>query len=141
MENLLTNNRIFKQRTVDIGAVNQDEAQSLGFTGPCIRASGLPWDLRKSRPYDCYSEVDFDIPVGKTGDCYARYLVRVEEMRQSLRIIKQCLDNIPDGPVKSTDNKIAPPKRVMKKSMEALIHHFKLYTEDIMFPLERLTRL
>ena len=135
MENLLTNNRIFKQRTVDIGAVNQDEAQSLGFTGPCIRASGLPWDLRKSRPYDCYSEVDFDIPVGKTGDCYARYLVRVEEMRQSLRIIKQCLDNIPDGPVKSTDNKIAPPKRGdMKKSMEALIHHFKLYTEGYHVP-------
>ena len=135
MENLLTNNRIFKQRTVDIGAVNQDEAQSLGFTGPCIRASGLPWDLRKSRPYDCYSDVDFDIPVGKTGDCYARYLVRVEEMRQSLRIIKQCLDNIPDGPVKSTDNKIAPPKRGdMKKSMEALIHHFKLYTEGYHVP-------
>ena len=135
MENLLTNNRIFKQRTVDIGAVNQDEAQSLGFTGPCIRASGLPWDLRKSRPYDCYSEVDFDIPVGKTGDCYARYLVRVEEMRQSLRVIKQCLDNIPDGPVKSTDNKIAPPKRGdMKKSMEALIHHFKLYTEGYHVP-------
>ena len=135
MENLLTNNRIFKQRTVDIGAVNQDEAQSLGFTGPCIRASGLPWDLRKSRPYDCYSEVDFDIPVGKTGDCYARYLVRVEEMRQSLRIIKQCLDNIPNGPVKSTDNKIAPPKRGdMKKSMEALIHHFKLYTEGYHVP-------
>ena len=135
MESLLTNNRIFKQRTVDIGAVNQDEAQSLGFTGPCIRASGLPWDLRKSRPYDCYSEVDFDIPVGKTGDCYARYLVRVEEMRQSLRVIKQCLDNIPDGPVKSTDNKIAPPKRGdMKKSMEALIHHFKLYTEGYHVP-------
>ena len=135
MENLLTNNRIFKQRTVDIGAVNQDEAQSLGFTGPCIRASGLPWDLRKSRPYDCYSEVDFDIPIGKTGDCYARYLVRVEEMRQSLRIVKQCLDNIPDGPVKSTDNKIAPPKRGdMKKSMEALIHHFKLYTEGYHVP-------
>ena len=135
MESLLTNNRIFKQRTVDIGAVNQDEAQSLGFTGPCIRASGLPWDLRKSRPYDCYSEVDFDIPVGKTGDCYARYLVRVEEMRQSLRIIKQCLENIPDGPVKSTDNKIAPPKRGdMKKSMEALIHHFKLYTEGYHVP-------
>ena len=130
-----TYGRIFKQRTVDIGAVNQDEAQSLGFTGPCIRASGLPWDLRKSRPYDCYSEVDFDIPVGKTGDCYARYLVRVEEMRQSLRIIKQCLDNIPDGPVKSTDNKIAPPKRGdMKKSMEALIHHFKLYTEGYHVP-------
>lgn len=135
MESLLTNNRIFKQRTVDIGAVNQDEAQSLGFTGPCIRASGLPWDLRRSRPYDCYSEVDFDIPVGKTGDCYARYLVRVEEMRQSLRIVKQCLDNIPDGPVKSTDNKIAPPKRGdMKKSMEALIHHFKLYTEGYHVP-------
>ena len=135
MESLLTNNRIIKQRTVDIGAVNQDEAQSLGFTGPCIRASGLPWDLRRSRPYDCYSEVDFDIPVGKTGDCYARYLVRVEEMRQSLRIVKQCLDNIPDGPVKSTDNKIAPPKRGdMKKSMEALIHHFKLYTEGYHVP-------
>ena len=135
MENLLTNNRIFKQRTVDIGAVNQDEAQSLGFTGPCIRASGLPWDLRKSRPYDCYSEVDFDSPIGKTGDCYARYLVRVEEMRQSLRIINQCIENIPEGPVKSTDNKIAPPKRSdMKKSMEALIHHFKLYTEGYHVP-------
>ena len=135
MENLLTNNRIFKQRTVDIGTVNQDEAQSLGFTGPCIRASGLPWDLRKSQPYDAYSEMDFDIPIGKTGDCYARYLVRVEEMRQSLRIINQCLENIPEGPVKSIDNKIAPPKRSdMKKSMEALIHHFKLYTEGYHVP-------
>ena len=135
MEHLLTNNRIFKQRTVDIGMVNQDEAQSLGFTGPCIRASGLPWDLRKSQPYDAYSEMDFDIPIGKTGDCYARYLVRVEEMRQSLRIINQCIENMPEGPVKSTDNKIAPPKRSdMKKSMEALIHHFKLYTEGYHVP-------
>ena len=135
MESLLTNNRIFKQRTVDIGAVSGDEAQSLGFTGPCIRASGLPWDLRKSQPYDVYSEMDFDIPIGKTGDCYARYLVRVEEMRQSIRIIRQCIENMPDGPVKSTDNKIAPPKRSeMKTSMEALIHHFKLYTEGYHVP-------
>tara|TARA_Y100000588_G_scaffold380804_2_gene465292 strand:+ start:797 stop:1975 length:1179 start_codon:yes stop_codon:yes gene_type:complete len=135
MESLLTGNRIFKQRTVDIGVVSGDEAQSLGFTGPCIRASGLAWDLRKSQPYDVYSEMDFDIPVGKTGDCYARYLVRVEEMRQSLRIIKQCIENMPDGPVKSIDNKIAPPKRSeMKTSMEALIHHFKLYTEGYHVP-------
>ncbi len=135
MESLLSNNRIFKQRTVDIGKVSADEAQSLGFTGPCIRASGLPWDLRKSQPYDVYNDMDFDIPIGKTGDCYARYLVRVEEMRQSLKIIQQCIENMPLGPVKTTDNKVSPPKRgEMKKSMEALIHHFKLYTEGYHVP-------
>jgi NADH-quinone oxidoreductase subunit D len=135
MESLLTNNRIFKQRTVDIGVVTADEAHNLGFTGPCIRASGQAWDLRKSQPYDVYDEMDFDIPVGKTGDCYARYLVRVEEIRQSLRIVKQCIANMPDGPVKTTDRKVAPPPRAeMKKSMEALIHHFKLYTEGYHVP-------
>ncbi|MBL6598695.1 MAG: NADH-quinone oxidoreductase subunit D [Alphaproteobacteria bacterium] len=135
MESLLTNNRIFKQRTVDIGVVTAEEAHNLGFTGPCIRASGQAWDLRKSQPYDVYDEMDFDIPVGKTGDCYARYLVRVEEIRQSLRIVKQCIENMPDGPVKTTDRKIAPPPRgEMKKSMEALIHHFKLYTEGYHVP-------
>jgi NADH-quinone oxidoreductase subunit D len=135
MESLLTNNRIFKQRTVDIGVVTAEEAHNLGFTGPCIRASGQAWDLRKSQPYDVYDEMDFDIPVGKTGDCYARYLVRVEEIRQSLRIVKQCIANMPDGPVKTTDRKVAPPPRAeMKKSMEALIHHFKLYTEGYHVP-------
>ena len=135
MEALLTNNRIFKQRTVDIGVVTAEEAHNLGFTGPCVRASGQAWDLRKSQPYDAYDEMDFDIPVGKTGDCYARYLVRMEEIRQSLRIVKQCIANMPDGPVKTTDRKIAPPPRgEMKKSMEALIHHFKLYTEGYHVP-------
>jgi NADH-quinone oxidoreductase subunit D len=135
MEALLTNNRIFKQRTVDIGVVTAEEAHNLGFTGPCVRASGQAWDLRKSQPYDVYDEMDFDIPVGKTGDCYARYLVRMEEIRQSLRIVKQCIANMPDGPVKTTDRKIAPPPRgEMKKSMEALIHHFKLYTEGYHVP-------
>ncbi|MDE0810278.1 MAG: NADH-quinone oxidoreductase subunit D [Alphaproteobacteria bacterium] len=135
MESLLTNNRIFKQRTVDIGVVTAEEAHNLGFTGPCIRASGQAWDLRKSQPYDVYDEMDFDIPVGKTGDCYARYLVRVEEIRQSLRIVKQCIANMPNGPVKTTDLKVAPPPRAeMKKSMEALIHHFKLYTEGYHVP-------
>ena len=135
MESLLTNNRIFKQRTVDIGVVSEEEAQSLGFTGPCLRASGVPWDLRKSQPYDAYDEMSFDIPMGRTGDCYARYLVRVEELRQSLRIIAQCIERMPDGPVKTTDRKISPPTRgEMKRSMEALIHHFKLYTEGYHVP-------
>jgi NADH-quinone oxidoreductase subunit D len=135
MESLLTNNRIFKQRTVDIGTVTAEEAHNLGFTGPCIRASGQAWDLRKSQPYDVYDEMDFDVPVGKTGDCYARYLVRVEEMKQSLRIVHQCIANMPDGPVKTTDRKVAPPPRgEMKRSMEALIHHFKLYTEGYHVP-------
>ncbi|MCY4591960.1 MAG: NADH-quinone oxidoreductase subunit D [Alphaproteobacteria bacterium] len=135
MESLLTNNRIFKQRTVDIGVVSEEDAQSFGFTGPCLRASGMPWDLRKSQPYDAYDEMSFDVPMGRTGDCYARYLVRVEELRQSLRIIAQCIERMPDGPVKTTDRKIAPPPRgEMKRSMEALIHHFKLYTEGYHVP-------
>jgi NADH-quinone oxidoreductase subunit D len=135
IEGLLTDNRIFKQRTVDIGRVSKKEALDWGFTGPNLRASGLPWDLRKSQPYDSYEEMDFDIPIGKNGDCYDRYLVRVEEMRQSLRIINQCINSLPEGPVKVNDNKINPPKRSdMKTSMEALIHHFKLYTEGYHVP-------
>ncbi len=135
MESLLTENRIFKQRTVDIGIVTLDEALDLGFTGPCIRASGLPWDLRKTQPYDVYDELEFDIPTGKTGDCYARYLVRIEEMRQSISIINQCIAMMPSGPVMADDHKVTPPKRDdMKTSMEALIHHFKLYTEGFHVP-------
>ena len=135
METLLTENRIFKQRTVDIGKVSAEEALDWGFSGPCLRASGLPWDLRKSQPYDAYGDMDFDVVIGKTGDCYARYLVRIEEMRQSLRIMKQCLENMPDGPVKTEDRKVSPPPRAeMKRSMEALIHHFQLYTEGYHVP-------
>jgi NADH-quinone oxidoreductase subunit D len=135
MERLLTDNRIFKQRTVDIGVATKDQAIDWGFTGPMLRASGVPWDLRKAQPYDVYDRMDFDIPIGKHGDCYDRYLVRVAEMRQSLRIIKQCIKEMPEGPVKTADKKIAPPKREeMKTSMEALIHHFKLYTEGYHLP-------
>jgi NADH-quinone oxidoreductase subunit D len=135
LEGLLTENRIFKQRTVDIGVVTKDEAINWGFTGPNLRASGVPWDLRKSQPYNAYHEIEFDIPIGKHGDCYDRYLVRVEEMRQSVRIIKQCLEKMPPGPVRVNDRKIlAPPRREMKVSMEALIHHFKLYTEGYKVP-------
>jgi NADH-quinone oxidoreductase subunit D len=135
VEGLLSNNRIFKQRTVDIGIVSKEQALDWGFTGPNLRASGLAWDLRKSQPYDGYEEMDFDIPIGKHGDCYDRYIVRIEEMRQSLRIINQCLENMPTGPVKVQDRKIAPPPRgEMKGSMEALIHHFKLYTEGYHVP-------
>lgn len=135
METLLTENRIFKQRSVDIGVITQEEALAWGCTGPVLRGSGVAWDLRKSQPYDVYDRMDFDIPVGKAGDCYARYLVRVEEMRQSLRIIKQCLAEMPEGPVLSTDAKVSPPRRGdMKRSMEALIHHFKLYTEGFHVP-------
>ena len=135
LETLLTDNRIFKQRTVDIGVITEEAALDLGITGPCLRGSGVAWDLRKAQPYDAYAEMEFDVPVGKTGDCYARYLVRVEEMRQSLRIIRQCIDNMPDGPVLAENNKVTPPKRGdMKHSMEALIHHFKLYTEGVKVP-------
>jgi len=135
IESLLTENRIFKQRTVDIGVVTAEEAQAIGFSGPCIRASGLAWDLRKSQPYDVYNELDFDIPIGKTGDCYARYLVRIREVRESLKIIRQCIEKMPVGPVKTEDRKVAPPSRgEMKHSMEALIHHFKLYTEGYHVP-------
>jgi NADH-quinone oxidoreductase subunit D len=135
MESLLTENRIFKQRTVDIGIVSKRQALDWGFTGPMLRASGVPWDLRKSQPYDAYAEMDFDIPTGTTGDCYARYLVRVEEMRQSAKIMKQAIEKMPKGPVMVDDHKITPPKRAdMKNSMEALIHHFKLYTEGYHVP-------
>lgn len=136
MENLLSENRVFKQRTVDIGTVSAADAIAWGFTGPMLRASDVAWDLRKSQPYEVYDRMDFEVPVGLTGDCYARYLVRVEEMRQSNAIIRQCLEQMPkDGPVKVDDNKISPPKRAdMKRSMEALIHHFKLYTEGYHVP-------
>jgi NADH-quinone oxidoreductase subunit D len=135
LESLLTNNRIFKQRTVDIGTVSKNDAMALGFSGPMLRASGVPWDLRKSQPYDSYEEFDFDIPTGKTGDCYARYLVRMEEMYQSLSIMKQAITNMPDGKVKVDDYKVSPPPRAeMKSSMEAMIHHFKLYTEGYHVP-------
>jgi NADH-quinone oxidoreductase subunit D len=135
LETLLTDNRIFKQRTVDIGTVSKDDAKAWGFTGPMLRGSGVVWDLRKSEPYDVYEKMDFDIPVGKTGDCYARYLVRMEEMRQSIRIMRQCLQQMPAGPVKVNDYKVSPPPRAeMKSSMEALIHHFKLYTEGYHVP-------
>ena len=135
IEGLLTENRIFRQRTVDVGAVSKDDACDWGFSGPMLRASGVPWDLRKAQPYDVYDRMDFDIPVGKNGDCFDRYLIRIEEMRQSLRIMKQCIEEMPDGPVRTRDHKISPPSRgEMKQSMEALIHHFKLYTEGYHVP-------
>lgn len=136
---LLTDNRIFKQRNVDIGVVSLDECWAWGFSGVMVRGSGAAWDLRKSQPYECYEEFDFDIPIGKNGDCYDRYLIRMEEMRQSVSIMKQAIAklNAPEGrgPVSNTDNKVVPPKRgEMKRSMEALIHHFKLYTEGYHVP-------
>ena len=135
MEGLLTDNRIFRQRTVDIGKVSAEDAQDWGFTGPMLRASGIAWDLRKAQPYAGYEQYDFDIPVGKNGDCFDRYLVRMEEMRQSLRIIRQAIGKMPGGPVMIEDNKVTPPRRAeMKRSMEALIHHFKLYTEGFHVP-------
>ncbi len=136
-ESLLTDNRIWKQRTVNIGVVPAERALALGFTGPMLRGSGVAWDLRKKQPYEVYDRLDFDIPVGVTGDCYDRYLVRVEEMRQSNRIVKQCVDwlRVNPGPVMIDDRKIAPPKRTeMKGDMESLIHHFKLFTEGFCIP-------
>jgi len=135
LESLLTNNRIFKQRMVGIGTVSKEDALDWGFTGPMLRGSGVAWDLRKSQPYEVYDKMEFDIPVGKNGDSYDRYLIRVEEMRQSIRIIKQCIEKMPQGAVSTTDQKICPPKRAdMKSSMEAMIHHFKLYTEGYHVP-------
>jgi NADH-quinone oxidoreductase subunit D len=135
MEVLLNENRIFKQRCVDIGIVSAEDAVAWGFSGPMLRGSGVPWDLRKAQPYDVYDRMDFDVPVGKAGDCYDRFLVRLEEMRQSLRIIYQCLDQMPGGPVNTQDHKIVPPPRgEMKRSMESLIHHFKLFTEGYKVP-------
>ena len=137
IERLVTGNRIFKQRNVDIGVVTKEEAYAWGFSGVMIRGSGVPWDLRKSQPYEHYEEFDFDVPVGLNGDCYDRYLCRVEEMKQSVRIMRQCLDRLKKtpGPVLTEDGKVAPPRRgEMKRSMEALIHHFKLYTEGFHVP-------
>ncbi len=135
IETMLTDNRIFKQRTVDIGIISPEDALNWGLSGPMLRASSVPWDLRKSQPYEIYDQLDFDVPVGRNGDCYDRYLVRVEEMRQSLRLIRQCLTRIPKGDVLADNVKVVPPKRdLMKHSMEALIHHFKLYTEGFHVP-------
>ena len=135
LENLVSDNRIFKQRTVDIGIVSAEDAVDFGFTGPMLRASGVKWDLRKEETYEIYDKLDFEIPVGKNGDCYDRYFVRVEEMKESLKIIHQCIDNIPKGHVMIQNNKVTPPKRkLMKTSMESLIHHFKLYTEGYKVP-------
>ena len=135
LEGLLTENRIFRQRTVDIGVMSAQDAMDWGFSGPMIRASGLAWDLRRAQPYECYEDLAFEIPVGKNGDCFDRYLVRIEEMRQSIRIMKQCIEKMPPGPVTVPNNKVTPPKRgEMKRSMEALIHHFKLYTEGYHVP-------
>ena len=139
LDDLLTGNRIFKQRNVDIGVVSLTDAWDWGFSGVMVRGSGAAWDLRKSQPYECYSEMEFDIPVGKNGDCFDRYLIRMEEMRQSARIMRQCVDRLlgvdGGGPVSNMDGKVVPPKRAaMKRSMEALIHHFKLYTEGYRVP-------
>ena len=135
LELLLTENRIFRQRTVDIGKVNRSDALNFGFTGPMLRASGVQWDLRKINNYDIYNKLKFDIPIGKQGDCFDRYQVRVEEMKESLNIILQCIDLIPKGNVMVRNNKITPPKRKsMKQSMESLIHHFKIFTEGYKVP-------
>ena len=135
LETLLTDNRIFKQRNVDIGIVTKEEALEHSFSGVMLRGSGVAWDLRKSQPYECYQDFNFKIPIGKNGDCYDRYLCRIEEMRQSVEIIKDCIDKMPSGPVKSVDGKITPPpKEDLKKSMEAVIHHFKLFSEGFRVP-------
>ncbi len=133
--NLLTDNRIWKQRTVDIGVMSAEQALAWGFSGPNLRASGVPWDLRKSQPYAMYDRVAFDVPIARNGDCYDRYLVRMIEMRESVKIIRQCVEQMKPGPVKVEDRKFTPPRREeMKRSMEALIHHFKLYTEGFHVP-------
>ena len=135
LEGLLTDNRIFKQRNVEIGIVTKQEALDYSFSGVMLRGSGVPWDLRRSQPYEIYKDLDFKIPIGKNGDCYDRYLCRIEEMRESVKIILQCIERLPKGPVKSIDGKITPPSRDdLKQSMEALIHHFKLFTEGYRVP-------
>jgi NADH dehydrogenase (ubiquinone) Fe-S protein 2 len=135
IEEMLTNNRIWKERLVDIGIVSGKKAIDWGFSGVMLRGSGLPWDLRKTQPYEIYSELNFSIPVGNNGDCFDRYLIRIEEMRQSLKIISQCLNKICSGPIKISNNKVAAPSRLeMKNSMEAVIHHFKFYTEGVVVP-------
>lgn len=135
MEELLTNNRIWKQRLVDIGKVALVDALDMGFTGVMLRGSGLAWDLRKTSPYEIYGEMLFDVPIGLSGDCYDRYMIRLEEMRQSLKIVEQCLNKIPSGHYRLEDSKLVPPSRpTMKQSMESLIHHFKLYSEGFVVP-------
>lgn len=135
IEEMLSNNRIWKQRLVDIGVISAEDAMNFGFSGVMLRGSGIPWDLRKTQPYEVYDKMEFDVPVGTNGDCYDRYLIRIEEMRQSLRIINQVINEIPSGPIKTDDKKITVPSRVnMKQSMESLIHHFKLYTEGYSVP-------
>lgn len=135
IEELLTDNRIFKQRNVDIGVVTREIAETWGFTGVLLRSAGVAWDLRRNQPYECYSDLDFKVPVGKNGDCYDRYVMRMEEMRQSALIMKQCIEKMPKGPVHADDRKVVPPTRAeMKTSMEALIHHFKLFTEGFRVP-------
>ena len=135
IETLLTENRIFKQRNVDIGKISKEEAVDNGFSGFVLRASGVPWDLRRSQPYDSYEDFDFKVPIGKNGDCYDRYLCQMDEMRESVKIMTQCINNMPSGEVINRDTKIAPPKRAeMKESMEAIIHHFKFFTEGFYVP-------
>ncbi|MBW9117656.1 NADH-quinone oxidoreductase subunit D [Rhizobium cauense] len=139
IDSILTNNRIFKQRNVDIGSIGLEDAWAWGFTGVMLRGSGAAWDLRRAQPYECYSELDFDVPIGKNGDCYDRYLIRMQEMRESVKIMRQCIDRLlsseATGPYTSLNGKVVPPKRgEMKRSMEALIHHFKLYTEGFRIP-------
>ena len=135
MQGLVADNRIFKQRNVDIGTISQADAVRWGFSGPCLRASGVAWDLRRSQPYEVYDRMEFDVVVGHHGDCYDRFMVRMGEMRQSIRIIEQCVRQMPAGRHASVDRKVVPPQRgEMKRSMEALIHHFKLYTEGFHVP-------
>ncbi|HSC19422.1 MAG TPA: NADH-quinone oxidoreductase subunit D [Rhizomicrobium sp.] len=135
LETLLTENRIFKQRNVDIGKIDRADAEAWGMSGPMLRSTGVAWDLRRAQPYECYNDLEFQIPVGKNGDNYDRYLIRVEEMRQATKIMRQCIERMPDGPVMSDDKKVTPPKRAdMKRSMEGLIHHFKLFTEGYRVP-------
>ncbi|MBT0669719.1 NADH-quinone oxidoreductase subunit D [Novosphingobium profundi] len=132
---LVIDNRIFKQRNVDIAVVSKEDALAWGFSGPMIRGAGIPWDIRKSQPYDVYDRMEFDVPVATESDCYGRFMVRVEEVRQSAKIMKQCLAQMPEGPIMTADRKVGPPKRAeMKSSMESLIHHFKLYTEGFHVP-------
>ena len=135
VEEMLTENRIWKQRLVDIGVVSAADALDWGFSGVMLRGSGVKWDLRKSQPYEIYENLDFDIPVGSNGDCYDRYLIRIFEMKESLKLIEQCLNNIPSGIIKSNDNKVTPPfRKNIKESMESLIHHFKIYTQGFVVP-------
>jgi len=135
LHDLITDNRIFKQRNVDIGVVDQEQALDWGMSGVMLRSTGLAWDLRKAQPYECYNDLDFDIPIGKNGDCYDRYLMRMEEMVQSLSLMRQCLEHMPEGEVMIEDYKVRPPKRSeMKRSMEGLIHHFKMFTEGFKVP-------